>query len=416
MTIQELVTYAKKFSPFYRNLYKNVDVYDNLSIEDIPLVDQDEFWRANGLTENYLLTGSVNNGIVFKSGGTTGAPKFSVFTKQEWHDFTKSFAHGMELGGLRNGDRVANLFYAGEMYASFLFIYNSLELADIRALQFPLAGNSKPYDVLKTVRDFQINTLAGVPTSLIHIAHEYEMNSQHLDNLPITRILYGGEALYVDQLQYLQRIFPHARIASIGYASVDGGLLGYADESCRLGEHRCFGDDTILEIIDEATGKPISEPHIPGKIYITNLKRKLMPIIRYPAGDRACWSDANITQKDRKFTLLGRAEEAARIGPVTMYYEDTLQILSEFQLSRFQMLIRHRDLKDELVLRIAPHTSLETKPDLLTAFYKARPMFVDAVRKDVIHPLVIEWVNEDELTINTRTGKLKRVIDERHTN
>ena len=56
----------------------------------------------------------------------------------------------------------------------------------------------------------------------------------------INRLLFGGESLYPDQRAILLSAFPNARAASIGYASVDAGLLGYADSACGPDEHRVF--------------------------------------------------------------------------------------------------------------------------------------------------------------------------------
>lgn len=49
--------------------------------------------------DNRLLTGPMTDGVVFKSGGTTGAPKFSVFTHGEWDAFVTAFGRGMAPNG-----------------------------------------------------------------------------------------------------------------------------------------------------------------------------------------------------------------------------------------------------------------------------------------------------------------------------
>jgi len=119
-SLKEIVENAKSHSPYYKLLYAN-SKFVNLS--DLPITDQNKFWESN------VLTSDKRDGIVFKSGGSTGAPKYSYFTSLEWQSFTESFGMGIAEGILSDDDRVANLFYVGDLYASFLFIKDSLPVS-----------------------------------------------------------------------------------------------------------------------------------------------------------------------------------------------------------------------------------------------------------------------------------------------
>jgi len=418
---RELVQLAQKNSTYYSQLYHGVDVL-SLNLTDVPAVDQTKFWQANSIKNNRLLTGKMEDGIVFKSGGTTGQPKFSIFSRDEWNTFTYIFGEGMRYVGLVDGDRIANLFYAGELYASFNFIMKSIEACPIPTIQFGISGGASAENVLKTLDDFEINVLAGVPTTILNVAEHYFKQPDHYPDIWIEKILFGGESMYPDQRKRLEVIFPGVGISSIGYASVDAGLLGYADRSCAADEHRVFGKATIFEIVDEQTGETIDEVDRPGKVLITNLTRALMPIIRYPVGDIAVWREpASKINPDRKFLILGRSEEAARVGPVSLYYEDMRAFLANcdlgFHINAFQLITRHFDTKDALILRIAT-SQIEFDPKFLEAnivelFNLARPMFAEAAQEKIIHPLCVEWVAAKDIEINARTGKLRRVIDQR---
>ena len=138
-TLDHVVNTARRMSPFYAHLYRDLPAA-GWNLEQLPVIDQKEFWDANTSGNNRLLTGRLNDGIVFKSGGTTGNPKFSVFTPEEWRSFTELFGQGLAANGLKSGERVANIFYAGELYASFLFITFSVYHCPAGALQFPIAG------------------------------------------------------------------------------------------------------------------------------------------------------------------------------------------------------------------------------------------------------------------------------------
>ncbi len=418
---KELALLAKEQSPYFRELYRAVSTFN--SLPDLPLVDQTEYWAANTPKNNRVFTGSQVAGIAFKSGGTTDNPKFSVYSREEWNAFCAEFGEGMNKAGLNASDRIANLFYVGELYASFIFIMKCVELAPTGALHFPISGSTKPEIILRTMEEFEINLLAGLPTTLMNVAEFY---ADHMDNYPgiaVNKIMFGGESMYPDQRDRLHEIFPGVEIRSIGYASVDAGLIGYSDDSCGPDEHRVFGKATILEIVDEDTGETITEVNRPGKIVLTNLIRSYMPIIRYPVGDRAIWTEAaSSTNPDRKYQILGRSEEAARVGPVSVYFEDMRSVLLAmnlpFNISAFQLLISHHELKDLLTLRMAtrerPQDYQQLEQQIAERFGIERKMFADAIRENKIHPLHIEWVEQSTLEINARTGKLRRVIDRRN--
>jgi phenylacetate-CoA ligase len=408
----EIFTFAKRQSAYYQKLYQGLP--NDPKLQDLPLVDSALFWAANTPENNQVLTATLQDGIVFKSGGTTGSPKFSYFSKEEWETFTFAFGEGMTLGGLCDGERVANLFYAGDLYASFLFIMKSIEASPMKILHLPIGGTAELDHILKTLKDFKVDVWAGVPTSLLKMADAAIKNKVPAPK----KILFGGESLYPDQRDQLNALYPGVTIQSIGCASVDGGLVGFADAQCAPQEHRVFSKYTIIEIVNEDTGEVITKPGIVGKIVLTNLTRKLMPIIRYPVGDLGQWVDSESIQDQRKFKILGRSEEGARIGPATIYYDDISKALHIYQkdlmASGFQLLIRHFGNLDQLVVRIA---SAKTDPSLASRITKTiesdREVLTDLISKKQIHPILIEFITAEELICQPRTGKLKRIIDER---
>lgn len=414
-SVAEIIEIARKKSPYYKELYKHLPERPVLS--ELPVIDSDSFWKINTLENNQLLTESQNDGIVFKSGGTTGNPKFSFFTLDEWELFTLAFGEGMMKGGLKKGDKIANMFYAGDLYASFLFITKSIEKSLSQAIHFPIGGGTDFDHIIQTLNEFKINVWAGIPTTMVKLAEYAEKNKLQAPD----KILFGGESMYADQKEFILSIFPKVHIQSIGYASVDGGLLGFADSTCAAQVHRVFSDHTIMEILDEDTLEPITESGKTGKFYLTNLTRTLMPIIRYPVGDKAQWIEEDSADTPyRRFKIMGRSEEGARIGPATVYYEDMSLLLSHyhehFNVKAFQLVTKHFENKDQLVVKVATTSrDLKEMKHLENIIEKERSFLKDLSEAKQIHPVKVEFVDISSLQTNGRTGKLKRVIDERKT-
>lgn len=411
---KELVDYARANSRFYSEYFKDIPD-DESDISKFPIMAQEQYWAANNLENNTLLTGKLDAGIVFKSGGTTGNPKFSYFTNEEWHEFVKISGFGYKHNGIKPGDKVANLFYAGELYASFIYITFSSFFANA-GVNYPISGATEVSEIVNIIKTLNINVIAGTPTTIMKVAEFIFANK--VENVKIDLVLFGGESFYTDQRESLKKIFPDVKINSVLYASVDGGELGFFDATCNQDEHRCFDETTILEIVDEESGIVIEDEDIAGKILITNLTRKLMPIIRYPAGDRAQWLEPKGTL-NRKFKLLGRTEEGARIGPCTLYIEDILKVLEKhsdvLQVINFQIVLEHFDNLDKGTLLIVPisknHDSQDLSELIKNSIYEERHMLTDLIKQELIHPIDVKFIENSELLTNKRTGKAKRVVD-----
>lgn len=418
-SLPDLIDYVRDRSPFFRDFYsalpKRVD-----SIERVPVLDQDAYWRANTPHNNRLLTGPMRGGWVFSSGGTTGSPKFSFFDREEFEAFTTTWTRGAVAAGIAPGDRVGNFLRTGQLYGAFVIISRVLELATNQSVIYPLAGTTPPAEAFSILRECGINVLLGFPTVLVNLCEYYSDHRAEIGELNVGKVMYTGEALYPSQRQIILRAFPKVQISSFGYASVDGGPLGYADAGCGGFEHRTYAPETIFEILDEETGEPIRAPRQPGRIVVTNLTRRVMPILRYPVGDRAEWVDEG-PPDGRKFRLVGRASESARLASVSIFYTDVAAALANLSpladVQAFQMLLSRANNLDLLTIRIAVHN-----PDALPAnatdrarevLRRSKPELSSLVEAKRANPVAIEWVRFPQLESNARTGKLRRIIDAR---
>ena len=415
-TLKEIVAQAREHAPFYRELY--ADVPEEFSLQDLPVVDTERFWLAHQSDRNSVLTGPLNNGMVFNSGGTTGSPKFSYVTNDEYEAIVGLLARCYEAVGVRAGERVANLFASGSLYASFTFATDGLKRLRPGVVQFPLGYSADLAPAASVIQKFDINVLAGFPTHMLRLI-EY-MEQEGMSGVRIDRMIYGGEMLSQDQQTFLRTRFPGIEICSAGYASVDAGFIGYADTACAPGEHRVFDGSTLVEIVDEETEQPIEETNVPGRVVFTNLIRRLMPLVRYPTGDRAQWIEEQ-GSADRKFRLLGRSQEGARVASYTVGVAEVATWLEPLKASvnvqQFQLLVTREDRYDRLTFRVVGEGSREqldrAAETLLETFARLRPEIQEDQRTGILHPPRIEWIRPGDLIVSERTGKLLRVVDRR---
>lgn len=409
LSLKQLVEFARRYSPYYAQLYQQIPS-SGWQLCDLPLVDPCDYWKGScSLTHWPVLTAPVSDAIVFKTGGTTGAGKLSVYTRSEWRAFVTRFGRSL-ANHLNPGDRVANLFFAGDLYSSFLFIHGALTHMDTPICEYPFSGMMAPQTLIDQLNQHKINVLAGVPAKLLQFAAS--IGEQQLPG--ITLLLFGSESIFAEQLLLLKQTFPNARMASIGCAGVDSGLIGASTPECLSGEHRVFEPDTIVELIDEVTGESIIEEGRTGMLVVTNLTRKLMPLIRYPVGDLAAWREPS-GKPERKFVLQGRSSlgHRIRIACSSIFPDEIDALITEmFGKQQWQIILSHQDNCDSLTLCIA-FTGSDSDADTLYHSLQERDRSFSALLETKQLKIIIEWCSQDELICNPRTGKLQRVIDRR---
>ncbi|MFG2196019.1 phenylacetate--CoA ligase family protein [Streptomyces sp. NPDC048639] len=418
-SLAELIRFVRRNSAFYSELYSGLPERVT-ELTALPVIPQAEFWQANSPRGNTLLTGPLEEAVVFKSGGTTGAPKFSFYTREEWREFTTAFGAGLVEAGLRPGQRVADLFYAGDLYASYTFILDSLHRSPVANVRLPIGGGAPPATTVATLEQFDVDVIAGTPTTLCSLAEHLNAEGRQLPG--VSTLFFGGESVFSDQQRLLASAFPAARVASIGYAAVDAGLVGLPVPGRDPRLHRAPAPYTVVEILDEHTGEPITREGVPGRVVVTDLRRRLMPVLRYPVGDRAEWTDTAVGH----FRILGRAEEGVRVGPVALHTQDVHDLVraadAAGRVTGVQLVVRRfedRDGvdRDGLLLRLGCGAGAADLPGLTAAvekaFHAARPMYAEAVAARHVHPLAVECARHADLAVNARSGKLIRVLDER---
>ncbi|WGG52636.1 phenylacetate--CoA ligase family protein [Rugamonas sp. DEMB1] len=411
--LDDLVRHARQHAPFYAELYRALPAA-GWRLRDLPLIEPADYWRHSMPLASWpVLTGPVTDGHVFKTGGSSGEGKLSVYTRAEWNDFVRAF--GTALGSrLRPGDRVANLFFAGDLYTSFLFIHSALALSPVPVCEYPFTGTMEPAALAQAVELHQINVLACVPAQLMRFAGHLAAAGQVLPG--VGTILYGGESLFADQIALLRDTFPNALFASIGCASVDAGLVGASTPDCALGEHRVFDGETIVEIVDEASGLVIDEVGRNGVLVVTNLKRRLMPLIRYPSGDLAAWCEP-AGGAQRKFVLRGRASQGrrVRVGTLSLFPEEIDGLVRE-QLGDvlWQLVIGRADGRDQLTLRLLAECDIDSAATarLRAALLTRLPPIRAGIEQDQLR-LLVEHGPLAQARFHPRSGKLMRIVDQR---
>jgi phenylacetate-coenzyme A ligase PaaK-like adenylate-forming protein len=311
--------------------------------------------------------------------------------------------------GLDQTDRVANLFIAGNLWTSFNVAGRALE--NLGCLHLPVGGASDLENILKFFKLFKVNAVVGLPSIIIKVAEEIEKRG--LD-LRIEKILYGGEHLRPQTCKFLQRAVGARSIRSAGYACVDTGPVGWQCDFVEGSVHHVLDEYCYAEILAPETLKPVDE-NCPGEIVATNLDRVLMPVVRYRTGDLGRWVKVERCPcgfKGKSFELLGRCDDLLVIGGINLMPVDVAAGLNELPVSQsFQIVARMSAGKDLLVLRIESENELP-EARVLEALKKGSYKIAESLHEGWMN-VEIQWYKPGKIERNSRTGKLKTVIEER---
>lgn len=412
-SLEQLMHHTREHSHFYNKHLAHLPS-QSLALEQVPMIDPNEYWSgSDDLAHWPVLTAPVEGALLFKTGGTTSKGKLAVYTRDEWQALVRPFGQSLSAQ-LNTGDRVANLFFTGDLAASFLFIHDSLAHVELPISEFPFTGNADLPGLTAAIGEHNINVLAGIPAQLLKFAAYLTARGQVLER--VETLLYGGESVFPGQLAIFARVFPNARVASIGYASVDAGLIGSSDRDCELGEHRVFDHHTRLEIVDEHTGEVIEACNRVGLLLVTSLSRRLMPLLRYPVGDRACWVEPTATPR-RKFALRGRSalSQRVRVGVMSLLTDEIHAIIQTVADSeQWQLHLEQIDCIDHLRVNWVPdhdaraiETISRALHDALVAKYPA----IKTLSDDGLLQFQVMPCATGDISLHPRSGKQLRVVD-----
>lgn len=397
-------------SPYYGKIIQKAGGSGFENFQKMPLLDRDTFYRNSPPESEDILTGSMTDAYVYASGGTTGNPKFALYSNREYRYVTDVLTDIYRNAGLCKTDRVANLFIAGNLWTSFNVAGRALE--NLGCLHLPVGGSSDMENILKYLQIFKVNAIVGLPSIIIKIAEEIQR--QKLD-VRIEKILYGGEHLRPQTCEFLRTSIGAVSIRSAGYACVDTGPIGWQCDSLEGSVHHVLEQYCYTEILDGSTLKPVKKNEA-GEIIATNLDRTLMPVVRYRTGDLGKWVDIEACPcgfSGPSFELLGRCDDLLVIGGINLMPVDVSAGLANLPVGQsFQIVARMSLGKDLLILRLEAEAKISDEK-VIAALKNGSYKIAESLHEQWMN-IEIEWYEPGKIRRNDRTGKLKTVVDERY--
>lgn len=338
--IKEAITYAKRYSKFYREYLKDVIESDITSFEDFEKIP---FTLPSNIKNNPLdflcvPQKDIARVVTLRSSGTSGEEKRIFFTEGDLKLTVDFFKHGMSCL-VNSGDKVLVLL-PGKAYGSIGdLLKKALNELEIECYVQGVMTDSK--DTAKFIQDKGINCIVGIPIQLLYLSREE--SKVFKDN--IEKILLSTD--YVPETivkeirdKFNCKVFTHYGMTEMGYG---GGV-----ECEALNGYHMREADIYFEIINANTGRRV-EPGQYGEVVFTTLTREGMPLIRYRTGDIASFSSQFCPCGTFLRTIsrvLGRMENTIKINENTIIPMRDLDevILSFEEIANYKVYVKEKNI------------------------------------------------------------------------
>ncbi len=416
--LNDLFQTCRRKSAFWRDRLPPTPLRALEEIRKVPILTPKELQAVAYPYGKGALTASLGHSYTFGSGGTTGMAKFFHRTVPETLYNARALAKGLALSIFDPGDIVANLLFAGNLWASFISYNQALEQVGCHIL--PVGGMVSPEAIVDMLKLFKVDGIISIPSVVLSIAQYVEQ--QRIQDVRIRKVVTGGEHLFSEAREYIRTVLGVERFASTGYTTNDTGAIAFQCEYCEGGVHHVIEELHLVEILDPQTSEPVPVGQ-PGKIIVTNLHRRLMPTIRYDVGDMGRFLPHSCTcgRTLRLMELLGRSDDVLIIGGGNVRLEAVAKAISEVSgLSyHFRIIGRLDDRRDQLVVEVEstaaqpPEECRRLAEILYERLLYHNPFLQEFLKTGGISRPIIHILQPKSLPRNPRTGKIRQVIEER---
>lgn len=304
--LNELVRYAVKNSKFYKQLYRDIDISEDICLEELPIIDKnvllehfDEIVTNNEISRQQLkeyFKGEFNferryhdKYLAFHTSGSTGNPAYIVWDEMQFaasvgNYYCKISEHiqkQIEVSGnnkwKKDGRfRVAYVGILDDYVGGNSWAYGMKYFADVEMLSI-FSGLDNICDKLD---EFQPSIIMTKPSLLGELARRKKAGTLHINP---QMIIFAGEMISPNDRKDIETYF-HIKVCN-SYSTCETGPIAFQFEH-NVDGLNLFQDMVLFELIDD-NGKPITKEYELGSIVVTSLTNSIMPVIRYNLKDKA---------------------------------------------------------------------------------------------------------------------------------
>ncbi len=320
----EILTYATKFSPFYKKYA------DFKSLHDFPIVskqDLKDHWNEIAVPE---LANDENICTKFTS-GSTGTPFKMILDKYKharWIAANKIFRENV---GVKSHERTV---FVSETVKDKDIPQERMDRDNVYYFFLPYLDDASLTKFVKDLQDQKVRTMTALASIYDAIARWIASGNAPKWEGDFIAVFSVSEPLKETTRKIISEYFNCPMY--VLYANEENGVLGVED-GCGYGL-RANNVDFTLEVLKMDSDEPAEDGEI-GRLVITDYFNKAFPVIRYENGDLLSvihMDDGRLYIKD----IVGRLADTlyATDGSIVPYF-DGISFMEEFMdIRQFQLI------------------------------------------------------------------------------
>ncbi len=385
--LQKELAYCKKFSPYYSQILKNVDV-ENFKLSDLKNLPLTEKSLVAEDPERFICVERKDIGEIVFTSGTTGDPCKIIYSNNDMQRLRYNEQRCFTAAGVNAEDIVLLTCTGDRCFIAGMAYYLGARSVGAAAVRNGLNSIASHLDILRSIKP---TVIVGVPSFLKHLgeaALEENLTSS------VRKLMCIGEPVrdkdfnlagLGSQIGKLWNAEVHSTYASSEIVS------SFCECTSLQGGH-LLPDLVIAEIIDD-NGNVLDYGEV-GELVLTQLNAEGMPLIRFRSGDITFLTAEPC--KCGRFTprlgpILGRKSQLLKCKGTSIYPQGIYNIMNadEF-VDDFYIEVSGEDLSDHIevfaALKESAYDTTQLKNKLYAHCRMAIPLNIvsaEAVQKKV---------------------------------
>lgn len=293
--LSTLVRHAVRFSPFYRELYRNIKTENGINLNDLPVINKatmmenfdafvtDPRLKLQELQAHISRIGRddafhLDEFRVHTTSGSTGLKGMFVSNREEWRTASAIYFRGGAIMGVKPRVprcRMAWIASSSPLHVSYrASVSNDVGFINVKRIE----ATTRMEELVDALNEFQPECLAGYPSMVALLAIEQLEGRLHIHPRVIGT---SAELLTAHMRRKMDAAWGVSPYNYYGLTE-SGYMLG-GECSFHQGIH-VFEDLFIVEVVDE-NNKPVPDGATGDKFLLTNLFNFTQPLIRYEISD-----------------------------------------------------------------------------------------------------------------------------------
>jgi len=331
----ETFRYAKKHSPFYRELFRK---FKNVpSLQDLPTVDKAVLSRRN---DDFLCVPETRTAEIVTTSGTTGRPLLWRLTANDVQRLALNEKLSFECAGLTPRDTVLVAVALDRCFIAGLAYWRGLTELGCAVVR---VGASSSLLVLEMIQRVKPTAIVAVPSFLRHVADKAREQKFDLARSSVKKAVCIGEPVRTADFKLnasgalIEKSWGARVFSTYGVTELANSLC-----ECSAGRGGHLHENQLhLEILDDA-GNILPDGET-GEVVATTFGVEAMPLIRYRTGDYAAMFSAQCRcgrTTPRLGPIVGRKNQKLKFKGATLFPSTLSAALEESGVEKFVIIAR----------------------------------------------------------------------------